>query len=103
MYYSHGIAFKVDSVSVVNEPVQDSVGNGGITDSFMPFFHWQLTGNESGPGAVSVFNDFEEVSYFSVGHGRQALPGSQRRKLPPASIQRPLQETDLSATPKSIN
>ena len=59
-------------MSVVNDPVEYGVGDGGITDGFVPFFDWQLAGDESGAGAVSVFDDFEEVSSFRVSHGGQS-------------------------------
>ena len=33
---AHGFAFEIDAVGVVDQPVEDSVGEGGITDRLMP-------------------------------------------------------------------
>ena len=59
-------------MSVVNQPVEDSIGDGGIADLFMPVLHGELTGDDSGGMAVSFLNDLQEVSSFGIGHGSKA-------------------------------
>jgi hypothetical protein len=36
----------VDSVSIVDQAIQDRIGNGWIPNVFMPVFNRQLTGDE---------------------------------------------------------
>jgi len=53
-------------VSVVNQAVEDGIGDGGIADVSMPVFDRELAGHECGAGAVAVFDDFQKVSSFWV-------------------------------------
>ena len=59
-------------MSVVNQPVQDGLSDGGITDMIMPIFYGELTGNKGRGIAVALFNHFEKVSSFRVVQGCQA-------------------------------
>ena len=59
-------------MGVMDQPVEDSIGDGGITDLFMPVLHGELTGDDSGGMAMSFLNDLQEVSSFGVGHGCEA-------------------------------
>ena len=54
-------------MSVVNQAVEDGIGDGGIPDVFMPVFYGKLAGNESGAGAVAIFDDFQQISSFQIG------------------------------------
>ena len=36
---SHGFSLQIDPVGIVDQPVQDGVSQGGITDLIMPFLH----------------------------------------------------------------
>jgi len=56
-------------MGVMDQSVEDGIGDGGITDLFMPVLHGELTGNDGGSVAVSFFKDLQEVSSFGVGHG----------------------------------
>ncbi len=47
-FFSHGFSFKLNSVSVVNQAVQDGIGNRGIPDMIVPIFNRELTGNQGG-------------------------------------------------------
>jgi hypothetical protein len=51
-------------VSVVNQAIEDGIDDGRIPDVFMPVFQRKLAGNESGAGAVAIFDDFQQVSSF---------------------------------------
>ena len=52
---------------IVNEAVEDAVGNGGIADLIMPVSQGDLAGQDSGAGGVTVVADFEKVTTFRVG------------------------------------
>jgi len=44
--FSHRLSFQIDSVSIVNQPTQDGIGQGGIGDDFMPVIDGQLAGEQ---------------------------------------------------------
>ena len=58
-------------MGVMDQPVKDGIGDGGIADLFMPVLHGELTGDDGGGMAVSFLNDLQEVSSFGVGHGSE--------------------------------
>ncbi len=58
-------------MGIVNEPVEDGIGNGGIADLFMPVFHRELTGDDGGGMTIPLFDKLQEVSPFGIGHGRE--------------------------------
>jgi|GEM_PF-2979087 len=59
-------------MGIIDQPVKDGIGDGGIADLFMPVLHGELTGDHGGGMAVSFFKDLQEVSSFGVGHGSKA-------------------------------
>ena len=70
LFLSYGTSFELNSVSVVNQSVQDGIGNGGVPDMIMPVFDRELTGDQSGTRSIPVFDDFEQVSSFRIREGR---------------------------------
>ena len=42
--FTHGIPAHFDAMSVVNQPVQDAIGGGGIADLLMPMGNRHLRG-----------------------------------------------------------
>ncbi len=61
---THALAGKGQPVRVVDEAVQDGIGQGRIADRFVPVLHRELTGNDRGAAAVAVFEDFQQVAPF---------------------------------------
>ena len=59
-------------MGVMDQPVEDSVGNRGIADLFMPVRYGKLTGDDGGGVPMSLLNNLQQVSSFSVGHGGEA-------------------------------
>lgn len=59
-------------MGIVDEPVEDGIGDGGVTDRVMPVFKGQLTGNDCGNTVVPLFDNFQEVASFRVRHGGEA-------------------------------
>jgi hypothetical protein len=47
-FSSHGTSFELDVVSVVNEAIQDGIGEGGVGDVVVPVIDGELAGHESG-------------------------------------------------------
>ena len=57
---------------VVDQAVEDGVGDGGIADLFVPVIHRELTGDDGGGMTVPLLDDLQKVSSFGVGHGGEA-------------------------------
>src|SRR4051795_13638999 len=67
------VAAELQAMGIVNDAIQDGVGQGGIPDQGMPAVHWGLAGDQGGAAAVAVFDDFEHVV---------ALLGAERFETP---------------------
>jgi hypothetical protein len=67
-------------VSVVDEPVEDGVGVGGLVYGAMPGFDGKLAGDDGGRATVTVFKDFQQVVTRLRSKGLQA-PVVQDEKL----------------------
>ena len=46
-------------MGIVDNVVQDGVGEGGIADYIVPAVHWELTGDQSCAAAVTFLGDLE--------------------------------------------
>jgi hypothetical protein len=66
-------------MGVVDQAIQDGIGQGGVPDLSMPFIHWELSGHKGGTEAVTVFEDFQEVPalFFSQGGQTPIVQGDQ--------------------------
>ena len=53
-------------MGVMNESIEDGIGDGGIADVLMPVFDRKLTAENGGAGAVAVFDHLREVTSFRV-------------------------------------
>jgi len=45
--FAHRLAFEFDSIRVVNQPIQDRVGDRGVGDDLVPLVDRKLAGDES--------------------------------------------------------
>ena len=62
-----GGAFQLDPVGSVYEPVEDGIGDGGVTDQPMPLCHGNLAGDDGGAVRTAVVDDLEQVSALLAG------------------------------------
>ena len=46
---------------MVQQAIQDSIGDGGFTDDGMPVFDRALAGDDSGSVVVAILDDFEQI------------------------------------------
>src|SRR5262249_42106035 len=60
------LAFQLDAIGVVNQAIQDAIGNGGIADLFVPVGHWHLRGQDQGAALVAVITDFQEIAALGI-------------------------------------
>ena len=62
-------------MGVVDQAIQDGIGQGGIPDLGAPFIHRELSGHESGTEALTIFEEFHEVPALFVGQEGQSPIG----------------------------
>ena len=67
--FAHRFSLEMDLVGVVQEPVEDRVGERGIADVVVPEFERELAGDESGATADAVVEQFEQVVAFARTEG----------------------------------
>lgn len=63
---SRALVGEFDAVGIVDKPVEDGVGDRGITDHVVPMFDGHLTGYNRGPFLIAVLNDLQEVAPLLV-------------------------------------
>ena len=56
-------------MGIVDQAVEDGVGDGGIADLLVPVIHGKLTGEDGGGMAVPLLDDLQKIPSFGVGHG----------------------------------
>ena len=59
-------------MGVVNEAVEDGIGQGWVADGIVPVLDRPLAGDDCGCATVAVFEDFEEVTPFGGGQACDA-------------------------------
>ena len=70
--FSHGFSLECDDVGVVDESVQNGVGQGVVTDGFVPVFDGHLCGDKGGRPVIAVFHNLEEVFSFFIRQERSS-------------------------------
>ena len=61
---SHAFSGELQTVSVVNEAIQDSVAEGWVADNFVPMFDGDLAGNDGRGATVAIIKDLQKVASF---------------------------------------
>src|SRR4051794_11281219 len=59
-------------MGTVDQTVEDSIGDGGITDVSMPLVDRQLACDDGGRAAMTVVNDFQQVASLFGGERGQS-------------------------------
>ncbi len=67
-----GFSFQVQTIGVMDEPIEDGVGQGGIAQIGMPVVHGELAGRQGGAPGVAVVEEFQEVAPLVGGEWNQA-------------------------------
>lgn len=60
--FSHALAGEIDAIGVVNEAIQDGIGQRWVCDDFVPAIQGHLTGDDRRATLVAVFDDLEEIA-----------------------------------------
>jgi hypothetical protein len=77
---TQGRAFELDTVSAMENAVEDRVGKGGIADDLMPAANRNLAGDQQRAAIVAVVDDLEQIA---------ALLGIERLRPPVVDDQEP--------------
>jgi hypothetical protein len=59
---THRVATHLNTVSVVNQPVEDAISERGIADLFVPARDRKLRGKDRGAHLVTIIADLPEVA-----------------------------------------
>jgi len=59
---AQAVSFQLDAMGVVDEPVQDGVGQGRVADDVVPAINRHLAGDDQRPGIVAIFDDLQQVA-----------------------------------------
>jgi len=60
-------------MGIVDQAIEDGIGNCRFADLLVPVIHMQLTGNDGGGVTVPFLTDFQKVSSFRIGHGADSI------------------------------
>jgi hypothetical protein len=70
--FSHAFSGELQTVSVVNEAVQDGVAEGGVADNFVPMFDGNLAGDDGRGATVAIIKDLQKVAPLGRTENRKA-------------------------------
>ena len=97
--FAHRFALHLDALSVVDQPVENAIGQGLITDLLVPLGHREFAGQDHRSPLVAVLADFQEVPALGIGQRRHrpvvdhqriqtGQPGEQRAQTAVGAGQR---------------
>ena len=69
---AHAFSGQGEAVGVVNQAVEDGVGEDWVADGLVPLVDWQLACDDGGAAALPVLENFQEITAFGGGQHRQA-------------------------------
>src|SRR4030042_5463256 len=61
LFLSHGSSFQLNAMSIVNQSIQNGIGDRWIPNMVVPVFHRQLARDKGRGIAVAFFNDFQKI------------------------------------------
>ena len=64
--FSQALAGQLDAIGVMDESIEDGVGDGGIADDFVPAVDGDLTGDDGRSALKSVLHDLEKIAPLVV-------------------------------------
>ena len=60
--FAQAVAGQCEAMGVVDEPVEDGVGDGGVGDRLVPVIDWQLAGHDGRAAIVPIVDDLQEIA-----------------------------------------
>ena len=82
--FAHAFSLDVQAMGVVDEAVEDGVGERGIADDLVPLLDRNLAGDQDRGALMAILEDFEEVALFGLGETSRGpnRPGSAAGRAP---------------------
>jgi hypothetical protein len=65
--FAHRSPLEFDAVGIVNQAVEDTISDGGITDLIVPLSDRHLAGEDRRACLVAVITDLQKVAALTVG------------------------------------
>ena len=91
--FAQAVALEGEPVGIVHEAIEDSVGNGGVTDDLVPMLDRELACHDGRAAAVAVFHDLQQVASL-IGSCRGKSPVVEDQKL---NARQALEESSVPA------
>ena len=63
---SHAVAFEADAVGIVDDAVQDGIGDGGFANHVVPLGDRQLGGDEGRFAPIALLKDFQKIEALLI-------------------------------------
>src|SRR5215472_4993754 len=82
---AQALAAQFDAIGVVDDPIEDGVGQGGIADKFVPAIDRKLTGDDQRAGVVAILDDLQQVALL-LGQQRFGSPIVEDKKIDAAEL-----------------
>ncbi len=60
--FAQAFSAEFDAIGVVNDAIENGVGDGGIADDLLPVLEQQLAGDEDRSDVAAILDNFEEVA-----------------------------------------
>ena len=60
--FTHAVAVQPKPVGVVDEPVEDGVGDRGVADHFVPVIDRELAGHDGRAAIVPIVDDLQQIA-----------------------------------------
>lgn len=60
--FSKAFAAELDAMGVVNDAIEDGIGQRWIADDLVPTVDWHLAGDHDGAGVISILDNLQEVA-----------------------------------------
>ena len=79
---SHAVSLECEAVCVVDETVEDGVGDGGIGDDLVPVIDRHLAGDDGRSALMPVVDDLEQIATLFAGE-RSEAPVVEDEELDP--------------------
>jgi hypothetical protein len=67
-FLPHRLALQFNPMGVVDETIEDAIGNGWISDLGMPGGNWQLAGQHRRSCLIARVANFQKVASLEFGH-----------------------------------
>ena len=82
--FAHAVAVQDEAMGVVDEPIEDGVGDGRVGDRLVPVIDRQLAGHDGRAAIVPVIDDLQQIATLILRQGREppVVEGSGVRRAP---------------------